>query len=89
MGRYVSSLGEIGLEDLALVRGKGAHLGQMIRAGFSVPPGFSVKSDDFERFLHEADLKGRQWADTPLPGWLLQKLVVLVELPFCMDTTTR
>jgi pyruvate,water dikinase len=58
MGRYVSSLGEIGLEDLAQVGGKGARLGEMIRAGFSVPLGFSVKSEGYERFLDAADLRG-------------------------------
>ena len=57
MGRYVSSLNEIGLGDLARVGGKGAHLGEMIRAGFSVPPGFSVKSEGYDRFFEAAGLK--------------------------------
>ncbi|MGW8323346.1 MAG: PEP/pyruvate-binding domain-containing protein, partial [Thermodesulfobacteriota bacterium] len=57
MGRYVSSLDEIGLGDLAQVGGKGAHLGEMIGAGFSVPPGFSVKSEGYDRFFDEAGLK--------------------------------
>jgi len=57
MGRYVSFLSEIGLEDLAQVGGKGAHLGQMIRAGFSVPPGFSVKSKSYDSFLDSANLR--------------------------------
>jgi pyruvate,water dikinase len=59
MGRYVSFLNEIGLEDLAQVGGKGAHLGQMIRGGFSVPAGFSIRSDGYEHLLDTADLKGR------------------------------
>lgn len=57
MGRYVSSLAEIGLEDLAQVGGKGAHLGQMIRAGFAVPPGFSVQSESYESLLDSAKLE--------------------------------
>jgi phosphohistidine swiveling domain-containing protein len=57
MGRYVSSLGEIGLADLAQVGGKGAHLGEMMGAGFSVPPGFSVKSEGYDRFFDAAGLK--------------------------------
>lgn len=57
MGRYVSSLSVIGLEDLARVGGKGAHLGQMIRAGFAVPPGFSVTSEGYESLLDFAHLK--------------------------------
>ncbi len=59
MGRYVSSLKDIGLEDPVRVGGKGARLGQMIRAGFPVPPGFSVQAEAYGRFLEDADLKGR------------------------------
>lgn len=58
MGQYVSGLDEIGLEDLVQAGGKGAHLGQMIRVGFSVPPGFLVKSNGYERFLDVAGLRG-------------------------------
>jgi rifampicin phosphotransferase len=58
MGRYVSLLREIGLGDLAQVGGKGANLGEMVRAGFSVPPGFCVKSESYERFLGVNGLKG-------------------------------
>ena len=57
MGRYVSPLGEVRLGDLAQVGGKGAHLGELIGAGFSVPPGFSVKSEGHDRFFDTADLK--------------------------------
>jgi pyruvate,water dikinase len=59
MGRYVFLLSEIGLEDLNRVGGKGAHLGQMIRAGFPVPPGLSIQADAYERLLAEGDLKKR------------------------------
>jgi phosphoenolpyruvate synthase/pyruvate phosphate dikinase len=57
MKEFVSPLGAIGDKDLAEVGGKGAHLGEMIRAGFSVPPGFSVKSEGYARFFDAANLK--------------------------------
>jgi len=57
MNRFVSFLNEIGLEDLVQVGGKGAHLGEMIRAGFCVPPGFSVKSEGFDHFFDAANLE--------------------------------
>ncbi len=40
----------------AIAGGKGASLGEMTQAGISVPPGFVILSDAFERFLEETDL---------------------------------
>ncbi len=51
MSEYVSWLEDIGREDRSHVGGKGAGLGELLRAGFSVPPGFVVKTRAFERFL--------------------------------------
>lgn len=42
--------------DAALAGGKGASLGEMIRAGIPVPPGFVILSESFEQFLRETDL---------------------------------
>jgi pyruvate, water dikinase len=39
---------ELGLEQLELVGGKSAHLGDLRRAGFPVPPGFAVTTRAFE-----------------------------------------
>lgn len=38
----------LGLDDLALVGGKCAHLGDLTQAGFPVPPGFAVTTEGFE-----------------------------------------
>ena len=38
-------------EDLPLVGGKGANLGEMTRAGFPVPGGFCVTTTGFQHFL--------------------------------------
>lgn len=42
--------------DVAIAGGKGASLGEMTRAGISVPPGFVVLAASFEKFLEETDL---------------------------------
>ena len=42
--------------NVALAGGKGASLGEMTKAGISVPPGFVILSTAFEKFLEETDL---------------------------------
>lgn len=43
--------------SLALVGGKNAGLGEMIRAGVRVPPGFAVTTDCYRNFITEAGIK--------------------------------
>ena len=40
---------EVGLDDVMLVGGKGANLGELTRAGLPVPPGFVVTSEAYSR----------------------------------------
>jgi pyruvate, water dikinase len=40
-----------------LAGGKGANLGEMVRAGLPVPPGFVVTAAGYRRFLEEASLQ--------------------------------
>jgi phosphoenolpyruvate synthase/pyruvate phosphate dikinase len=42
---------DIGLSDRPQVGGKGGSLGELQRAGITVPPGFVVKTGAFDRFL--------------------------------------
>ncbi|MEJ1965350.1 MAG: PEP/pyruvate-binding domain-containing protein [Gammaproteobacteria bacterium] len=42
---------DIGLTDRPQVGGKGGSLGELLRAGIAVPPGFVVKTGAFERFI--------------------------------------
>lgn len=42
---------EIDKNDLAMVGGKGANLGEMIKAGFPVPDGFAVTTVSYDAFL--------------------------------------
>lgn len=46
-------LDEVGKEDIAIVGGKGASLGEMIHAELPVPPGFAVTAQAFRRFIDE------------------------------------
>ena len=44
-------------EDVPLVGGKGANLGEMYNAGFPVPPGFFVTAYAYEKFLEDTGIK--------------------------------
>ncbi len=50
-GPLVCLLDEVGQEDVGLVGGKGASLGEMLQAGVRVPPGFVVTTAAFRRFM--------------------------------------
>jgi pyruvate,water dikinase len=48
---HIAWFGDIGLSDRGQVGGKGASLGELTRAGISVPSGYVVRTVGFERFL--------------------------------------
>ena len=49
-------LEEVGKEDLSVVGGKGASLGEMINIGVPVPGGFAVTAQAFRDFLNRAGI---------------------------------
>ncbi len=53
--KFVVWFREVDKEDIDIVGGKGANLGEMTKAGFPVPPGFIVTADAYTHFL---DLTG-------------------------------
>jgi pyruvate,water dikinase len=55
----ISWFAELGITDRTTVGGKGASLGELIRAGAAVPPGFVVTTAAFETFLRTLDPDGR------------------------------
>ncbi|HXU24473.1 MAG TPA: phosphoenolpyruvate synthase [Tepidiformaceae bacterium] len=57
--RSVVWFSEVGKEDLALVGGKGANLGELTRAGIPVPPGFVVTADTYFEFIRANGLEQR------------------------------
>ena len=56
---FVRNLAELNRSDTALAGGKGAWLGELIRAGIPVPPGFAILTPAFEQFLDAAALRAR------------------------------
>jgi len=58
MGEVVRDLGEVGGRDRAVVGGKGASLGELIRARIPVPAGFVVPVGAFERAMRALDPGG-------------------------------
>lgn len=42
---------QLSKDDIPLVGGKGANLGEMYNSGFPVPPGFVVTSESFRKFI--------------------------------------
>jgi pyruvate,water dikinase len=51
VAKYISWFRDIGLDDRPKVGGKGGSLGELHRAGISVPPGFVVRTEAFEGFI--------------------------------------
>ena len=56
MPKFVALFSEIDKNDVPLVGGKGANLGEMINAGFPVPNGFVVTSHAYYHFIQENKL---------------------------------
>jgi pyruvate,water dikinase len=43
-------------EDVPIVGGKNANLGEMISAGMHVPPGFAITAFSYEKFIEETGI---------------------------------
>ncbi len=54
----VSFFKDIDKSDIPLVGGKGANLGEMVKAGFPVPNGFAVTVPSYNLFLDENNFRG-------------------------------
>lgn len=55
--KYVLWFSEVGKEDVNLVGGKGANLGEMTRAKFPVPPGFIITAQAYYAYLRANNLQ--------------------------------
>ncbi len=47
---------DLGKGDIPLVGGKNANLGEMLKAGISVPPGFAITALAYEGFISETGI---------------------------------
>ncbi len=54
--KFVAWFNEVDKEDVALVGGKGANLGEITQAGFPVPNGFIVTSNAYYKFIKDNNL---------------------------------
>jgi pyruvate,water dikinase len=55
--KFLLGFEEISRASLPQVGGKNASLGEMLRAGFRVPPGFAVTTDSYLKFITETGIK--------------------------------
>ncbi len=55
-GKLVAWLDEVTKDDVTLVGGKAANLGELLRAGIRVPPGFVVTAEAYKKFMEETGL---------------------------------
>jgi pyruvate,water dikinase len=56
---YTLDFKELNKDSLPLVGGKNASLGEMIRAGVNVPPGYAVTTESYLRFITETGINDR------------------------------
>jgi pyruvate, water dikinase len=55
----IRTFSQLGFADVAYAGGKGANLGELMRAGLPVPPGFVVGASAYAAFCDESDLRSR------------------------------
>ena len=55
-GKFVIWFEDLRKEDIPLVGGKNANLGEMTQAGIPIPPGFAVTAQAYEKFITETDI---------------------------------
>src|SRR5215208_3307321 len=64
---YTAWFDEISKEDIPLVGGKGANLGELSRAGLPVPSGFVVTTTAYDAFVEASGIKGEVVALASVP----------------------
>ena len=55
---YIKWFDEINKQDIPLVGGKGANLGELTQNGLEVPPGFCVTAGAYSYFIEASNLNG-------------------------------
>lgn len=63
----IVSLSALGRGDLVLAGGKGANLGELVRAGFDVPPGFVITTAAYDLAFASGSGCSREWVEVPAP----------------------
>jgi phosphoenolpyruvate synthase/pyruvate phosphate dikinase len=65
---YINDFSEVGRDDVPTAGGKGAGLGELVRAGLPVPPGFLVNTAAYELFVRDNLLAGPIQDHAALPS---------------------
>ncbi|AMQ19164.1 phosphoenolpyruvate synthase [Thermococcus peptonophilus] len=66
--RFIKWFEELSKEDVPLVGGKGANLGELTRAGIPVPPGFCVTAEAYKYFVENVKLEDGK----TLQEWIME-----------------
>ena len=65
---FIRDLADVGRTDLASAGGKGANLGELVRAGFPVPPGFVLGTAAYDAFVAANGIGPQILAAADLPA---------------------
>lgn len=57
--KYIKWFTEVDKEDIPVVGGKGANLGELTSKGVKVPPGFCVTAGAYTEFIEKTNLQGK------------------------------
>ena len=64
---YINDFRGVGRDDVAVAGGKGAGLGELVRAGLPVPHGFVLNTSAYELYVRDNGLTGRLLAEAAVP----------------------
>ena len=70
----VAPLAQFGRDSLPLAGGKGANLGELLQAGFDVPPGFVITTSAFDLLLKNDGLLKDMRCPHGFPGYRRSRL---------------
>lgn len=83
MSTFTVPLTELGRADLARAGGKGAGLGELVRAGLPVPPGFVLTTAAYDEFVASAGIREEilRRAEGPDPETAVRAVFAGAEFP--------
>ena len=92
--KYILFFDETDKKDLTLVGGKGANLGEMTKAGFTVPYGFCVTTESYKEFIEKNNLlnfisqiiKDANLDNISQIGEEIRKKIIQCEMPIEVET---
>ncbi len=86
----VLPLADLGRGDLSVAGGKGANLGELVRAGFPVPAGFAITTAAYDRFVGDNRLTetiGGELRDEPASGAAIRRAFEGAPIPPDVEQT--